>query len=144
MANCRQGKTIHDNDSWKLTWLVGFDVQQSNKQSSTISLSTFPYSQENSTKNYTWKTITHKQKPKQGVARIFLKKRVIKDLKRRRKNGCEFRCSRGRVPHFSSSSLGRLLCYLSFLQWDLPIFNICYKSLTILHFGCVFCCLYPT
>jgi hypothetical protein len=65
-------------------------------------------------------------------------------LKRRRKNGCEFRCSRGRVPHFSSSSLGRLLCYLSFLQWDLPIFNKCYKSLTILHFGCVFCCLYPT
>jgi len=36
------------------------------------------------------------------------------------------------------------VCYLSFVQWDLPIFNICYKSLTILHFGCVFCCLYPT
>lgn len=114
MANCRQGKTIHD-------------VSQSNNQSSTISLSTFPYRQENSTKNYTWKTITHKQKPKQGVARIFLKKCVIKDLKRRRKNGCEFCCSRGRVPHFSSSSVERLLCSLSFVQWDLPIFNICYK-----------------
>jgi hypothetical protein len=63
-------------------------------------------------------------------------------LKRRRKNRCEFCCSRGRGPHFSSSSLERLCvtCHL----YNGPIFNICYKSLTILHFGCVFCCLYPT